>query len=245
MEKSPHPIAESRSSKSTFDTALEAAEIIFNNLTFKVFASIIVLGIGLALVAFLYDNRSWLFNSAISNARQSNVTWTLGEESRHQAYAFMQTAPIVQFVGIAAVNLRQNRRQPVFFMFKDPHKQQLVNHKVKNLLLAQSVFDFNHTNTKHMVKVIANEFVCIPFKEGYYSQYAPEFERDIPVLCYLSIPPYTGHFFGFINIGLSKMPAPNELEALRIELTRLSLDIFLRDILKKGEKDWKGTTSSK
>jgi hypothetical protein len=92
-------------------------------------------------------------------------------------------------------------------------------------------------NTKQMVRIIGNEFTCVPFKDAYYSKFVIEFEKDIPILCFLSIPPYTGQFFGYIGVGLKRQLSYNELEAIRIEMSRLSVDIFLRDIAKKTAKD--------
>jgi hypothetical protein len=224
---------------SAFDSALEAAELIFNNLTFKVFASIIVLGIGLAIAAFLYDNRSWIFNSAISEVRaEHRQTWVIGDESKRQINNFFNLSSDVALVSVTSVNLKQNRRRPEFFIFRDPIKQQIATERASKILLSQPVFDYNHTNTRHMVRIIGNEFTCIPFKDAYYSKFVIEFEKDIPTMCFLSIPPYPGQFFGYIGVGLKRPLSYNELEAIRIEMSRLSVDIFLRDIAKKTEKDF-------
>jgi hypothetical protein len=220
--------------KSLITILLEAALVVFNNLTFRVFASILTLGVLVAIAAFLLDNRSWLFNSAISeNTRMQSHIWAVSQESQKALFKFMSSSDDIQYVGVTSVDLKKNRRKPELFLLKDPARQQLVTIRSQNILLSQPMFDYNHNSTKIMVRVIANEFVCISYEEAYYSQFFPEFKEDMPIVCHIAIPPYTGQFFGYISISLKRQLSYNELEAIRIEMARLAVDVFLRDIIKK------------
>ena len=104
---------------------------------------------------------------------------------------------------------------------------------MRALGLPQAVFDYDAKNTTQMVAILSNEFKCDPYKDTIYFRYAPELENNLPTVCRLAIPPFVGQFVGFITVGMSKEMTKQELDSIRLEVSRIAVEIYLNDVIKK------------
>jgi hypothetical protein len=55
----------------------------------------------------------------------------------------------------------------------------------------------------------------------------------MPAVCRLAIPPFVGQFVGMVTVGLSKQVTKQEMDTIRLEVSRLAVEIYLSDVVKK------------
>ena len=209
-------------------------EEMIDALTFRRVALLALLAtIAITLVA-VFENRAAVFAAVYKQTEeQTSVTWSLSDESKNQLIAL--TAPEKNLVGVVVlkdVDLKKNRRAPKFFFAKDKSD----NDKALGIfskLLPQALFDYDAKNTEQMVAMLNNEFKCVPTTETYYIRILPEFAVKYPMSCRIAVPPFFGEFAGYITTSLTRKPTAAEYDSLKIELNRLAIEIYLRDIAKK------------
>lgn len=87
-----------------------------------------------------------------------------------------------------------------------------------------------------MVSMLNNEFRCVPIGETTIYKVVPDIEKRFSTICRLAVPPYFGEFLGYVMVGLSRPPSDYEFDALRIEINKISVDIYFRDITNRPLK---------
>lgn len=204
-----------------------------DKLTFKRILTVLMAGLLITLVTALFENRSEVFNSAYQLITgKQETTWEISSKSQDQLITLVQTSPLVKMAAISDVDLQKNRRAIRFQQLKDVNEVEI--RRKASAILPQAVFDYDSKNTQQMIGVLNNEFVCAPFQDTHYQRIVPELGKRMPLVCSIAIPPFYGRFVGILTLGLYNVPTKQELDGLRIEASRLAVEIYLRDVIKKS-----------
>lgn len=225
------------SDKSIMDTISEVFQVlqdISDKLTITRIFTVLVVGILATSLAMLYENRSTIFQTAymrMTGEKEPKSGWAISHETQNQLSTFVTAVELVNYVSVVEVDLKKNTRWFRYVLFDDPDGAQ-VKTSILNIL-PQSMFDYDQKNTLQMVSVLQNEFTCVRFQDTIYQRFQPSLSKKIPIMCRIAIPPFYNKFAGYIDVGLNQAPTKYELDSLRIEATRLAVEIYLRDVVKK------------
>lgn len=226
------------------EKALGFIESVLDTLTFKRVGLIALLTLlGLGILVF-YENRKQVVEYLINTSNgdvpkvttQGGVPWTLSEQSKNELKKLVSSSDLVAFIGISDVDLQKNRRVLTFFHQKDSTLK-LPDAATRAINLPQAMFDYDAKNTAQMVAVLSNEFRCDPYRDTINYRYAPDFEAYSPIVCRLAIPPFAGQFVGFVTIGVAQNVPKQNLDAIRLELARIAVSIYLNDVIKRPASD--------
>lgn len=206
-----------------------------DKLTFKRIFVVLMTGLLITFITMIYENRSSIFQSIYSViSPQQDNTWEVSQATKDQLIALVETSTVIKMAAITDIDLQKNRRVIKFRRLNDPDS---VNIKAKaDALLPQPVFNDDARNTQQIVGVLNNEFVCSPYNETSYYHFFPDLGKRMPVVCRIAIPPFYGNFIGMLTLGLKITPTKQELDSIRIEATRIAIEIYLRDVKKSGNQ---------
>lgn len=192
----------------------------------------LLIGIGLLLFS-LFENRTAILQTAISAppSPQEIPTWELSDESKSAMIRLTKTSAVT-YIGIADVDLKKNRRSTKWRYIADPELKADTAAIVASVL-PQAVFDYDPKNTAQMVAVLSNEFRCDKTSDTFYTRFYPNAAARVPTICRLAIPPFVGQFVGYIVVGIGRSVSKQELDSIRLETSRIAVDIYLMDVIKK------------
>jgi hypothetical protein len=212
--------------------ALQAFQDFTDKLTIHRILIALLSGI-LALALYTgYENRTAIFNSVVSTKAASadaETPWDVTPATTAELTNLVKTGKLVKLVLLTQVDLRKNKRTPSFWYLDDPQVS-MIKQKVANML-PTAVFDSDEKNTQQIVAVLNNTFVCTKYEDTVFMRYFPELKASTPIICRIAVPPFYGRFVGILTFGLRAEPTPAQLDALRIEAARLSIQIYLRDVM--------------
>ena len=216
------------------DKIIAFLEEMIDALTFRRVALLALLAtITISLVA-IFEHRNAVFAAVYKKAEeQTSVAWVLSNESKNQLIAL--STPERSLVGVillSDVDLKKNRRVPKFLYVKDKIDSDKVLPTVAKLL-PQALFDYDPKNTEQMVAMLNNEFKCVATADTHYTRFFPELVAKYPISCRIAVPPFFGEFAGYITTILTRKPTPAEYDALKIEMNRIAIETYLRDVSKK------------
>lgn len=205
---------------------------ISDKLTIKKILATLLAGIFISSLYVSYENRENIFKYIVQHGSKSEISsyWGVGEESKIELAKLVSNSQLVKLAVVNSVDLQLNR-QEVKFWFADIDSN--IALPDVSTILPQQVFDNNQTNTDHMVAVLGNDFVCSSSKNTIYEKYFDDANKEIPIICRLAIPPFYGRFVGILAFGLQHLPDPLEKNSLKLEASRLAVEIYLRDIAKQ------------
>lgn len=214
------------------DSIIAFLEDMIETLTFRRVSLIsLLVTVSISLLA-IFENREALFASVYMTSKISTQErWVLSNESKNEIIA-ITNSDIVGSVILSDIDLMKNRHTVKFFYDKDQKDLEKTKIYISGLL-PQALFDFDHQNTEQMVAMLNNEFRCSASKDTSFSRSLPVFTKKFPYVCRLAVPPFFGEFAGVVSIGLFSRPSESEFDALKIELNRIAVEIYLRDISKK------------
>lgn len=129
------------------------------------------------------------------------------------------------------VDLKKNRRKPKYFYIQDQAVMSMAS-PIISKMLSQALFDFDHKNTEQMVAMLNNEYKCVPTIDTQNTRFFPELVSKYPVTCRIAVPPFFGEYAGFLTSFLVREPTESEHNALKIEMNRMAIELYLRDISK-------------
>lgn len=214
-------------------------ESIISTLTFKTVALVALL-VGVGLIIFgLYENRGDIVtkittpNTPVVEQPTQILApdWVLSESSK-QSLVNLAKATNVGMVILADVDLKKNRRTVRYYYLEDPAIV-LEPAATQALALPLPVFDYDAKNTEQMVAILSNDFRCDKWADTVYNRFAPELGEKFPTVCRLAVPPFVGMFVGFITVGISGDPRESDLETIRLEVSRIAVEIYMNDATKK------------
>jgi hypothetical protein len=87
-----------------------------------------------------------------------------------------------------------------------------------------------------MIAMLNNEFKCVPIAETSTFRFFPTLLEVFPYVCRIAVPPFFGEFAGFITVFTTRALKEEEFDSLKIEMNRLAIEIYLRDIAKKPKQ---------
>jgi hypothetical protein len=204
-----------------------------DKLTFRRILMVLFAGFLITFTTVVFENRAALFQSIYAAVTSQNETasWEISRATQDQLITLVQTSSLIKMAVILDVDLQKNRSIVRFRQLNDPDELEIK--RKANAILPQAVFDYDPKNTQQMVGVLNNEFVCAQFQDTSYQRYFPELGKRMPVICSIAIPPFYGRFVGILTLGLNTIPTKQELDGIRIEASRLAVEIYLRDVVKK------------
>lgn len=219
--------------KEKADSIIEIIQDFTDKLTLRRVLTALVAGLTTLALYTSYEYRANIFNAVVSGAPKSEDArdWTV-TFSQQELDGLVSANELVKFVLVTQVDLRNNRRRPRYWKLDDPEVS-IIKQKAAQLL-PQAVFDYDDKNTQQMVAVLNNEFICTKFEDTIYMRHFPEMLTRMPFVCRAAIPPFYGRFVGILTFGLSRQPTQNELGALKLEASRLSIYIYINDVIKKN-----------
>lgn len=204
-------------------------------LTWKRFWLLTLLGTVMIALLLVFDNRTTIFNAAFGgkSVKEIDVPWQVTQQTKNELITLSKQENIAG-VMLTEVNLKKNRRIVKFWHTQNPEFKKEVD-AVLSTLLPQAFFDTDKQNNEQMLKVLNNEFVCSPMKQTIFGRFDVMGKYKIDTVCRLSVPPYVGEFAGMISLWMKRPPTAAEIEALKIELSRVSIELYLRDIRNAGK----------
>lgn len=164
-----------------------------------------------------------------------NLT-AISKQTKNTLTAFVDNTPNIAAAQIINVNFKSNTRYTTFITSNDKilleefYKHQQA--KTKNALL----FSDNEAQNARLVKIINNNFVCEPYKNTRAVILYPKSAKNITSMCSISIPPFLGHFIGYINLHLYQEPTEQEKESLRLTFVTIATSIYEHDVIKNRQK---------
>ena len=200
-------------------------------LTWKKVGLLTFFGAVLIVLLMGFENRTTIFNHLFESTPVNalEVPWELSETSRQELLKLSHDQEIIGGFLVTEVNLKKNRRITKFWYVEDPAFKESAQRLVATLL-PQAFFDTDVKNNDQMLRVLNNQFYCIATSETIFIRFFPDMSKTYPYVCRLAVPPFSGEFAGLITLFLTHKPTTSDTEALKIELTRISIELYLRDI---------------
>lgn len=186
------------------------------------------------LLLMLFENRTTIFNRLVDPIpiERLAIPWEVSEQSKEEMKALTRL-PLVGGVLLTEVDLKKNRRITKFWYVTDTNFREEAT-RIASTLLPQAFFDTDSRNNEQMLEVLNNQFVCSPVEETVFVRFFPNIKKTYPTICRLAVPPFSGHFAGLVTIFLNRTPTASEVDSLKIEITRVSVEMYLRDVKKRG-----------
>lgn len=203
------------------------------------FRRVVLITLLLIISIFLFigfDNREIVFSKVFQSRIEGGKPvdeWTLSDKSKNSLIQLTKVAPI-SYVGIIDVDLKKNRRSLKYRYINNSELQSILE-KHNSSLLPQAVFDYDAKNTQQMVSILSNEFSCAKTQDTVFFRWFPEVVKTMPSICRLAIPPFVGQFVGFVVIGINQQISKSEMDSIRLEVSRIAVEIYLRDVIKKSK----------
>lgn len=183
----------------------------------------------------VFENRSTIFGIGESHQTTNQVgnTFVVGEQTKEAIKNLVLQDQSVLGVAVIAADLRLNRRKSLYFfsergadVVKDPIAQAQIS-QVNSLPL----FTKDEQNNIQMIKLINGEFSCAPYSVALLSSAAPALNKNVISVCRASLPPYYGHFSGFLTMFLNSDPSVEAQLQLKATLETLATEIYFRDVI--------------
>lgn len=215
----------------TKDEVITIISNTIENLTWNKLAMVVTVCGFAVLLAFGFENRAQIIDTLMVPAHSdaADEPWVLSPASRKELESLVDGQPLIGGALIWDVDLKKNRATSTFLY----PREKILKGVTTDLSLPQAFFDSEPKSRAQIISVINNSFTCSPTEDvTFVMLLSPKF----PTTCFLAIPPYTGGFVGFAGLVLSRRPTVNERDTLRIELTRIAISIYLRDIEYKRPK---------
>lgn len=199
-------------------------------LTWKRVGLLSLLAAMMVTMAIVFENRNTIFNRMFDTLpiEQIPFPWNVSQTSKDELVNLTKQ-PIIGGVLLTEVDLKKNRRIVKFWHISDAQFR-LEAAQILASLLPQAFFDSDKKNNEQMLAVLNNQFSCSATGDTVFVRFLPDMQKKYPYVCRLAVPPFTGEFAGLISIILEKQPTQAELDALKIEITRVSVEMYLRDI---------------
>lgn len=201
-------------------------------LTLRRIALIAILTTVLISLFTIYEYRNAVFATIYRSADTSTIiTWDLSQESKTQLDG-LTNITLVGAVFLHDVNLKKNRQTIKYQFVKDRATAEYLA-PLEAAMLPQALFDYDSKNTEQMVSMLNNEFSCSTTRDTMFGRQFVELHKRYPMVCRIAVPPFFGEFVGYVSVLLTRQPTRSELDALKIEMNRLAIETYLRDISKK------------
>lgn len=185
----------------------------------------------------VFENRASLFAKLYKTSSPHLVEWALSNESKAQLTSIVDydTAGGIIFYD---VDLKKNQKNLKFFRVNNEENSPEVAALIVQIsrLQPHSLFDADPKNIDQMVSMLNNEFKCVGIQDSSLIKILPAINQKFAFVCRMAVPPYFGEFLGYLEIGLTKAPSDYELDALRIEINKIAIELYVRDVTNRTIK---------
>lgn len=182
----------------------------------------------LAMYEYRDDILKKLFEAPSAQVR-TVPTIAISNSTKSHIRQFVDREDLVVGMTILSVDIRNNRRIPVYWYSDDATVQKQLDSLFTGRFGGLPLFTSDDGNNTAIVSAINAAFICSPYHENGAAVLYPGFEFRFPVVCNTSVPPYFGQFAGYIAMTLNRKPSEIELDFLKAETTNISNEIFFRD----------------
>lgn len=230
------PQTANKLSDSQKEVIVNFVEYLIDALTLKRVLLIALLGALFISLYSLFEHRSQAVNYLLAapvNAPANLTSWKLSDQSKQILMALPKSFPI-KYVDVTEVDLKRNSR--VVRFIDAPELSQSSNGFLTEVYKPRPVFDHDSKNTTQLVAVLANEFKCENFTDTIYFRMVPNEAAGITTICHIAIPPFVGQFVGYLTVGLERKMAKSEMDTLRLEMSRIAVEIYLHDVSMKTDE---------
>ena len=185
-----------------------------------------------------YEHKSDLFlatkigkSSAIAGNPVGSI-FIVGDVTKKHIAEFVKNEKSIVGFTVVSVDIRMNARNQLFF-YADQSEQNPPSLKPLALMARLPLFTKNDDNNRQMIKLINGEFTCAPYTTGTSLVLAasPGANRDVISICRASMPPYYGHFSGFVSVLLNTDPDVDEQVRLKQAIEAMAIEIYFRDVI--------------
>jgi hypothetical protein len=203
-------------------------------LTWQRVGLLCALGVVTVSLLVAFENRASIFNQVFGHEslKEQVIVWEVSNDSKDE----LKNLTKQTFVGgvlLSEIELKKNRRITKYWHVEDAKLKQSIT-SLLSTLLPQAVFDTDRKNNEQMLLVLNNQFRCVPTIDTPLAKLLPDMPKILPYVCNLAVPPYVGDFAGVITVALKREPTAEEINSLKIEVTRISIELYLRDIQRRN-----------
>lgn len=185
-----------------------------------------------------YEHRDELFQaSPLARPTGGNVVgevFKISDETKTRVKQYVKDDEDIVGLSILSADIRLNTRISLFFYgdgidgSNAPARAQVIDRL--------PLFTRSDENNRQIVKLINGEFSCAPYAESTLAHAAPDINKDVVTICRASLPPYYGHFSGFVTVFLRTDPDVERQVRLKNQLEQLATEIYFRDVVPTTHK---------
>lgn len=187
-----------------------------------------------------YEHRAELFQSATHltgndtpSVNLVGATFKVSEATKEKVKDFVASNKDFVAMGISAADLRLNQRTTIyFFSLEAGNGSPQVTRNLDRL----AFFTNDDENNRQMIKMINGEFHCVPYANTILAKSRPEINRNVSSICRASLPPYYGHFAGFITLYTKHDPSVDQLVELKNSMETFATEIYFKDVIPTTRK---------
>lgn len=202
-------------------------------LTWRRVALLTLLGAVMVGMLMVFESRTTIFNKLFGAIAVEEIDrpWDISSQSKDELVKLTSNS-LIGGVMLTEVDLKKNMRIIKYWQVRDADfRLKIAN--MMNTLLPVAFFDTDRKNNEQMVAVLNNQFLCTPTIDTVFARFVPDMDKQYPYVCRLAVPPFTGEFAGLLTITLTRTPSQSEVDSLKIEITRVAVEMYLRDIESK------------
>lgn len=199
-------------------------------------------GIILVFSYTAYEHRSDLFNAATSGqstmiaGNPVGAIFEIGNTTKKNIETFVKAEKSVVGFTVVSADIRLNVRNQIFF-FPDPTVPNPPTLLPLQAFSRLPLFTKNDEANRQMIKLINGEFTCAPYATtSLVAQVSPSTNTNVITICRASLPPYYGHFSGFVSVLLNTDPDIEEQVRLKQTIESMATEIYFRDVILTTKK---------
>lgn len=138
-------------------------------------------------------------------------------------------SPLISMIIVYAADLQLNERVIIYRYSDNQFLTELWDKHLSEYGTSHPVFTRDDVSNAHMVSIVNGEFSCRKYSTTINKFLVPK--APVPLVCFVSLPPFYGAFAGYLEISLTRIPTEIERQSIEIEMKRLSNDIFFKNVI--------------
>lgn len=208
-------------------------------ITFNLVLVWTIAGLATVIGFIIYEHRDDLFEATLAANKTGNVvgsTFTVSNDTKNKIRDFVIADDDIIGFGVFSADIRLNLRITNFF-FGDGQKNSIEEKETLNQISRlRPLFTSSELNNRYMVKLINGEFYCVNYTSTLLSRSSPDINTEVISVCRASLPPYYGHFAGFLTIYLRNDPDIERQIILKKQLETFAVQIYFKDVVPTTHK---------
>ncbi len=212
---------------------LDSLSKFLNSLKFLNWTRVAELAVVVVILIFaltFYENRNKVYESVGADRFSSYKTMVISEKTKAKIDETVHRVPIVLGLHVVEVNFTKNERFTAYLKMDDVDLangyKEYLDHKIANPM----VFTTNEHMNNRIVRLINGEFVCLPMNETIAVAFGAAAQKNVGLICSVSIPPVYGKFRGYLTAYVKKDYRDTDLAQIKIMLQMLSNEIYENDL---------------